>query len=132
MSTIISVPLAYQLQVSFIDMRNIFEVRERHSRMYSWTALVTSQILVEIPWNILGSSLYFLCWYWTVGFDNSRAGYTYLMLGLVFPFYYTTIGFAVAAMAPNAEIANILFSLIFSFVLTLYVTLCLLLLSSHY
>ncbi len=48
------------------------------------------------------------------------------MLGLVFPFYYTTIGFAVAAMAPNAEIANILFSLIFSFVLTLYVALFLL------
>ena len=92
MSMIISVPLSNQLQVPFIDMRNIYEVRERHSRMYSWTALVTSQILIEIPWNILGSSLYFLCWYWTVGFPSSRAGYTYLFWCVVNPMFYTTIG----------------------------------------
>ncbi|OBZ76087.1 Brefeldin A resistance protein [Grifola frondosa] len=118
MSTIISVPLSNQLQVAFLDMRNIFEIRERHSRMYSWTALVTSQILVEIPWNILGSSLYFLCWYWTVGFPTDRAGFTYFMLAVWFPLYYTTIGQAVAAMSPNAEIAALLFSFLFSFVLT--------------
>ncbi|KAI0356868.1 pleiotropic drug resistance ABC transporter [Trametes cingulata] len=118
MSTIISVPLSNQLQVAFIDMRNVYEVRERHSRMYSWTALVTSQILIEIPWNILGSSLYFLCWYWTVGFPTSRAGFTYFMMGIWFPLYYTTIGQAVASMAPNAEIAALLFSFLFSFVLT--------------
>ncbi|OSD01072.1 pleiotropic drug resistance ABC transporter [Trametes coccinea BRFM310] len=118
MSTIISVPLSNQLQVAFINMRNIYEVRERHSRMYSWTALVTSQILIELPWNILGSSLYFLCWYWTVGFPTDRAGFTYFMLGFWFPLYYTTIGQAVAAMSPNAEIAALLFSFLFSFVLT--------------
>ena len=87
--------------------------------MYSWTALVTSQILVELPWNIVGSSLFFLCWYWTVGFPSSRAGYTYLMMGVIYPMYYTTIGQAVAAMAPSAEIAALLFSLLFSFVLSL-------------
>ncbi|KAI4517501.1 ABC-2 type transporter-domain-containing protein [Schizophyllum commune] len=118
MASILSVPLVGQIQVPFLNTRNVYEIRERPSRMYSWTALLTAQIAAEVPWNILGSGIFFLCWYWTVGFDNSRAGYTYLMLGLVFPFYYTTIGFAVAAMAPNAEIANILFSLIFSFVLT--------------
>ncbi|OJT05939.1 Brefeldin A resistance protein [Trametes pubescens] len=118
MSTIISVPLSNQLQVAFIEMRNVFEVRERHSRMYSWSALVTSQILIEIPWNILGSSLYFLCWYWTVGFPTDRAGFTYFMMGVWFPLYYTTIGQAVAAMSPNAEIAALLFSFLFSFVLT--------------
>ena len=119
MSMIISVPLANQLQVSFIDMRNIFEVRERHSRMYSWTALVTSQILVELPWNILGSSLYFLCWYWTVGFPTSRGGFTYFMLGIWSPLYYTTIGQAVGSMSPTPEIAALLFSFLFSFVLIL-------------
>jgi len=86
--------------------------------MYSWTALLASQILIELPWNILGSSIFFLCWYWTVGFHSSRAGYTYLMYGIVFPLYYTTIGQAVASMAPTAEIAAILFSLLFSFVIT--------------
>ena len=119
MGLIPSVPLANQLQVPFINTRNIYEIRERPSRMYSWSALVTSQILVEMPWNILGSSLFFLCWFWTVGFPSDRGGYTSLMYCVVFPMYYSTIGQAVAAMSPNAEIAALLFSFFFSFVLTL-------------
>lgn len=130
-----SVPLANQLQIPYIYMRTIYEVRERPSRVYSWTALLSSQILSELPWNILGSSIFFLCWYWTVGFDSSRAGYTYLMYGVVFPLYYTTIGQvrqvsysllpsdaflkAVASVSPTAEIAAILFSLLFTFVIVL-------------
>lgn len=119
MSTILSVPLSNQLQVPFLDSRSLYEIRERHSSMYSWTAFLTSQILVEIPWNILGSTLYFLCWYWTVGFPSDRGGFTYLMLGIAFPLYYITIGQAVAAMCPSAEIAALVFSFLFSFVLSL-------------
>ncbi|THU77874.1 hypothetical protein K435DRAFT_812067 [Dendrothele bispora CBS 962.96] len=113
-TSIISVPLANQLQVIYINMRNMYEIREHPSRMYSWTALVAS--LIEIPWNIIDSSLFFFCWYWTVGYPSSRAGYTYLMMGMIFPVYYT-IGQAVASMSPNAEIAALLFSFIFSFVI---------------
>jgi len=118
MALIISVPLANQLQIPFIDMRSIYEVRERPSRMYSWTALITSQILVELPFNMIGSTLFFFCWYWTVGFSSDRAGYTFLMMGVIYPIYYTTIGQAIAAMAPDANIAALLFSVLFSFVLT--------------
>ncbi|KAF7336855.1 Brefeldin A resistance protein [Mycena venus] len=118
MSTILSAPLSNQLQVPFLAMRKIYEIREGPTKFYSWTALVTSAFLSELPWNILGSSLYFLCWYWTVGFDNSRAGYTYLMIGVVFPLWYTSFGQATAAMAPSAEIAAVLFSFLFSFVTT--------------
>lgn len=94
MATVISVALSQQLQVPFIGMRDLYEVRERPSRMYSWTALVTSQILAEVPWNVLGSSFFFVCWYWTVGYSSeaSRAGYAYLLLGVSFPLYYTTVG----------------------------------------
>lgn len=87
-----SVPLSNQLQVPFIKMRNIYEIRERPSRMYSWTALVTSQMLIELPWNIFGSFILFVCWYWTVGFESSRAGYTFLVLVLAFPAYYGSFG----------------------------------------
>ena len=94
MATVISVPLAQQLQIPFIKMRDLWLVREKPSRMYSWTALISSQILAEIPWNVVGSTVFFVCWYWTVGFSSeaSRAGYAYLMLGVIFPLYYTTIG----------------------------------------
>jgi len=103
----------------YIDIRSVYEIRERPSRMYNWTALIVSQILVELPWNIMCSSLFFLCWYWTVGFPTDRAGYTYLMYGIVFPMYYTTVAQAVASMAPSAVISSLLFSALFSFVVIL-------------
>ncbi|KAG1859914.1 ABC-2 type transporter-domain-containing protein [Suillus tomentosus] len=116
LATILCVPLSQQMQAVYIDIRSIYEVRERQSRMYKWTALVTSQILVEIPWNIFCSSVFFVCWYWSVGFYNDRAGYTYLMYGVIFPLYYTTIALAIASMAPTAFIASLLFSTLFAFV----------------
>jgi ATP-binding cassette subfamily G (WHITE) protein 2 (SNQ2) len=119
LSVILCVPITQQIQSIYINIRTIYEIRERPSRMYSWTALVTSQILVEIPWNIFSSSMFFLCWYWTIGYATDRAGYTYLMLAIVFPLYYTTIGEAVGAMAPSAVIASLLFMTVFAFVVIL-------------
>ncbi|KAJ6512946.1 pleiotropic drug resistance ABC transporter [Mycena sanguinolenta] len=132
MTTIMASPLSNQLQVLFLEMRKIYEIREGPTMIYSWTALITSQLLSEIPWNIMGSSLFFLCWYWTVGFDAFRAPYTYLasfsvsqcisqshvlqMLGVIFPLWYTSLGQAVAAMSPTTEIAGVLFGFLFSFV----------------
>ena len=94
-------------------MCNIYETRELLSCMYHWSALTTAQIVMELPWNILGSTLFFLCWYWTVGFENSRAGFTYLMYGICFLIYYTTIALAVASSSPTAEIAGLMLSLLF-------------------
>lgn len=91
MATILCVPLSNQLQVPFLNMRNVYEVRERPSRMYNWTALLMSQVVVELFWNIIGSTVLFFSWYWTVGFGNDRAGYTYLMLGIIFPMYYGSL-----------------------------------------
>lgn len=116
LASVLCVPLSQQLQAMFINIRTVYEIRERPSRMYNWTALIVSQILVELPWNIMCSSVFFVCWYWTVGFPNDRAGYTYLMYGIVFPMYYTTVAQAVASMAPTAVIASLLFSALFSFV----------------
>ncbi|CAE6479396.1 unnamed protein product [Rhizoctonia solani] len=117
MSVIPAASLSNQLQVQFINFRNIYENREKQSKMYSWVPMVTASILVELPYNILGSSLYFLCWYWTVGYSSvaDRAGYTFMLLCVAFPLYYTTFSQAVAAMAPNVMIGGLLFSFFFSF-----------------
>ena len=82
--------------------------------MYSWSALITAQILSEIIINIIGSSLFFIIWYALIGFPSSRAGYSYLMLGIVYPMHYTTFCLWVAAMSPNSEIAAQLSSSFFS------------------
>ena len=119
MATLPSVPLSQQLQVIFSEFRNVYEIRERPSRMYSWTALLTSQLIVELSWNILGSTIFLLCWYWTVGFESSRGGYMYLAFGICFPLYYTTIAQAIAAMSPDTVIAAILFTALYSFIIAL-------------
>ncbi|KAI9428628.1 pleiotropic drug resistance ABC transporter [Lactarius indigo] len=74
MSLLVSSPLSNQIQGPFIETRRVYEIRERPSRMYSWTALVTAQILGELPLNIIGSSIFFLIWYGLVGFPSSPIG----------------------------------------------------------
>ena len=116
---ILTVPSAQQLQIPFIASRTIYEIRERPSKMYSWTAWVTSQILVELPWNMVSGALLFFCWYWTVGYPTDRAGFNFLIFVVLVPFYYTTIGQAVAAISPTLEVAALLFTSTFSLVLIL-------------
>ncbi|KAH8110884.1 P-loop containing nucleoside triphosphate hydrolase protein [Phellopilus nigrolimitatus] len=102
MVTIVCIPVAIQHQAVYMDMRRIYEIRERHSRMYSWTAFITSQLLRHGT----GRS----------GSKPVRAPYTFLMLGIVFPTYYTTFAQATAAISPTAEVSSVLFIALFSFV----------------
>ncbi|KAI9569369.1 ABC-2 type transporter-domain-containing protein [Boletus coccyginus] len=112
----IYVALAQQVRSKFLESRTVYEVRERPARMFTWSAFLVSEILNEIPWNMLGSSLVFFCWYWTSGFDSSGAGFFYFFYCVVFPLYYTTFGLAIMVISPNGIIASALFSLSFSFV----------------
>ncbi|KAF8749247.1 ABC transporter [Rhizoctonia solani] len=113
MATILASSLSNQLQVEYINLRNIYEYREQQSKMYSWPAQVAASILVELPFNIVGASFFFFCWYWTVGYPTSadRTGYAFFVLCFIFPIYYTTFSQFVAAMSPDAAISGILFSL---------------------
>jgi ATP-binding cassette subfamily G (WHITE) protein 2 (SNQ2) len=97
-----------QLQPFFIDRRDIFETREKKSKMYSWVAFVTALIVSEVPYLILCAVLYFVCWYYTVGFpsDSNKAGATFFVM-LMYEFLYTGIGQFVAAYAPNAVFASL-------------------------
>ncbi|TFY65604.1 hypothetical protein EVG20_g5493 [Dentipellis fragilis] len=117
LSTVISVPLAQQLQVKFVETRDVYEIRERASRTYSWTALLTAQFLAEVPLDIIAASLYFVCFYWDVGFLNDRAGYTYLVTSVVFPVFYVSLALFSAAMCPNSQLAGLLYTFLYAFVL---------------
>ncbi|KAA1475296.1 pleiotropic drug resistance ABC transporter [Dentipellis sp. KUC8613] len=117
LSTVISVPLAQQLLVKFIETRDVYEIRERPSRIYSWTALLTAQFLAELPLDIISASFYFICFYWDVGFQTDRAGYTYLLLSVMFPTYYLTLALAAAALAPNSQLAGLLYTFLYAIIL---------------
>lgn len=85
--------------------------------MYHWTAFTTSAVLVELPWNAVGTTIFFLCWQWTVGLTNTaeRTGYLYAVM-ILFSMWFAGFMQAISAMAPNAEIASLLFAVLFSFV----------------
>ncbi|KAI5924436.1 ABC transporter [Camillea tinctor] len=97
-----------QLQPLFIERRDIFETREKKSKMYSWVAFVTGLVVSEIPYLCICGVLYYVCWYYTVGFpsDSDRAGATFFVM-LMYEFVYTGIGQFVAAYAPNAMFASL-------------------------
>jgi ATP-binding cassette subfamily G (WHITE) protein 2 (SNQ2) len=97
-----------QLQPLFIERRNIYDAREKKSKMYSWVAFVTGLIVSEIPYLCICAVLYFVCWYWTVGFpsDSNRAGGVFFVV-LMYEFVYTGIGQFIAAYAPNAVAASL-------------------------
>ena len=118
MSLVLSTSLSQQLQPVFLVYRNIFEVRERPSKLYSWPVFLIGCALVEIPWNIIGGTLFWVPWYFMVGFGNegTRAGYSW-GLYMLFQLYFCGFAQAVATVAPNAMIASILFSTFFSFVI---------------
>ncbi|KAG7407957.1 Brefeldin A resistance protein [Fusarium oxysporum f. sp. raphani] len=62
-----------QLQPLFIHRRDIFETREKKSKMYSWIAFTTGLIVSEVPYLIICAVIYYVCWYYTVGFPDSSA-----------------------------------------------------------
>ena len=97
-----------QLQPLFIERRDIYEAREKKSKMYSWVAFTTGLIISEIPYLCVCAVLYFVCWYYTVGFpsDSNKSGAVFFVM-LMYEFVYTSIGQFIAAYAPNALFASL-------------------------
>lgn len=97
-----------QLQPLFIERRDVYETREKKSKMYHWSAFVTGLVVSELPYLCVCAVLYFLCFYYTVGFplDSNKAGAVFFVM-LVYQFIYTGIGQFVAAYAPNATFASL-------------------------
>lgn len=62
--------LVYQAMPHFLRQRDVYEVRERQSRTYSWYTFLLANILAEVPWATLAAVLVFLLFYYLVGMDR--------------------------------------------------------------
>ncbi|KAL2821166.1 ABC-2 type transporter-domain-containing protein [Aspergillus granulosus] len=102
-----------QLQPLFIQRRDIYDAREKKSRMYSWKAFVTGLIISEFPYLCLCAVLYFVCWYYQTNLPHASkdAGAIFFIM-LIYEFIYTGIGQFVAAYAPNPTFAALVNPLI--------------------
>ncbi|KAL8375071.1 hypothetical protein RB599_001686 [Gaeumannomyces hyphopodioides] len=115
--------LVQQTMPHFVIQRDLYEVRERPSKVYSWKIFMLSQIIVELPWNTLMAVIMFFCWYYPVGLYRNaipagqvveRGGlmFLYLWIFLIFTSTFTDLmiaGFETAEAGGN--IANLLFTL---------------------
>ncbi|PYH45898.1 pleiotropic drug resistance protein, ABC superfamily [Aspergillus saccharolyticus JOP 1030-1] len=104
-----------QLQPLFIQRRDIYDAREKKSKMYSWVAFVTGLIVSEFPYLCICAVLYFVCWYYQTRLptESERTGAIFFIM-LIYEFIYTGIGQFVAAYAPNPTFAALANPLIVS------------------
>ncbi|KAF9984142.1 hypothetical protein BGZ65_000928 [Modicella reniformis] len=89
--------------------------REFAGKYYGWKPFAASIMLVEIPYVILAGTIFFLVFYWTVGFvsDSVLTFYTWLML-VIFCLFAVSLGQLIAALTPSTTVAALLNPFIFS------------------
>jgi ABC-type multidrug transport system permease subunit len=115
--------LAYQQMPNYILQRDLYEVRERPSKTYSWVTFILAQIIVEIPWNSLAALITFIPFYYLIGMNHNAAATQQtterggLMFLLIWGFlmHCGTFTTMVVASAATAEIGAILALLLFVF-----------------
>jgi len=59
--------LINQIQPRFFFLRDLYEIRERPSKIYHWLSFLFAAVLAEIPWNLLMGTLFYFGWYFPVG-----------------------------------------------------------------
>jgi len=117
-------PLVNQIMPKFVSARELYEVRERPSKYYSWRVFLLSNIVAELPYQILMGVIVFSAWNYTVlGIQEvSRQGLVLLFI-VQFFIWASTYAHMVASALPDAQtsamLAIIMFilSLLFSGVL---------------
>ncbi|KAK7204535.1 ABC-2 type transporter-domain-containing protein [Myxozyma melibiosi] len=117
---VLAAPLINQLQPRAIEIRELYDVREAASNTYHWSALQLSMLLVEIPYNILFTTVFYCCYYFPADYfrEASRAGYFYFSYAILYTSFWTTFGLAITTFVPDAATANIATSVFFSMILS--------------
>jgi ATP-binding cassette subfamily G (WHITE) protein 2 (SNQ2) len=100
--------LSLQIEPRFVILRDQFLARENESRVYHWSVFVISALVVEIPFTLLGGLIYWLLWYYMVGYFyiSTRAGYAFLMYEL-YSLFVASLAQLTAAIFPTALAAQV-------------------------
>jgi len=115
--------IVQQSMPQFVIQRDLYEARERPSKVYSWKVFMLSQIIVELPWNALMAALMYFCWYYPVGLyrnaeptdavtERGALMFLFLLMFMLFTGTFSTLiiaGFETAE--GGAQIANVMFML---------------------
>lgn len=111
--------LVQQIMPRFITQRDLYEVRERPSKAYSWKAFLIANIVVEIPYQILLGVLVFGAYYYPIfGIQSSMRQGLILLYYVQFFVFASTFAHMLIAALPDAETAGNIATLMFSLTLT--------------
>ncbi|ETS84616.1 hypothetical protein PFICI_02641 [Pestalotiopsis fici W106-1] len=108
MVTTIFTSLVQQIQPLFITQRELYEVRERPSKAYSWQAFLLANVIVEFPFQIISAVLAFVCFYYPVmGPDQSSDRQGLVLLFMIQLFLYGSVFAHMTVVAmPDAQSAG--------------------------
>lgn len=111
--------LVNQIMPKFVAQRALYEVRERPSKTYSWQAFILTQVLVELPWQILLAILAWASFYWSVFGASQSSERKGLVLLFLIQFYMFASSFAqlIIAALPDAATGGMLGTLMFALTL---------------
>ncbi|KAJ2373879.1 ATP-binding cassette transporter snq2, partial [Coemansia sp. RSA 2603] len=117
--SVLSILVINQVQPEFLRQRQYYG-RETSTNQYGWRAFAAAIILTEWPFSFVTNTVFFVCFYWTVGLNSitDRVGYfyiSYIILGL----FSLTLGQAIASFSPNDIIAA-MFNPIFTAMIILF------------
>ncbi|ODQ61844.1 hypothetical protein WICANDRAFT_59920 [Wickerhamomyces anomalus NRRL Y-366-8] len=120
LSLILHNPLVNQMQAKSSKARAVYEARERMSKTFHWSALLLSQILTELPYNLLGCTIFFCsCYFPLRAYQGpSLAGKYYFTLAIMYELYITSFSVGVYYFSPDLATANILGTILIVFMLT--------------
>ncbi|PYH96381.1 hypothetical protein BO71DRAFT_471956 [Aspergillus ellipticus CBS 707.79] len=114
---VIFTSLVNQIMPKFVVQRALYEVRERPSRVYSWKVFILSQVIAEVPFQIVLGVCSWSCFYWAVigtGQDSERRALALLFIVQFFLYASSVAQLAISAV-PEAPLAAMLATLMFAF-----------------
>ncbi|KAJ6100307.1 CDR ABC transporter [Penicillium canescens] len=119
--------LSEQIMPQFINQREVYEARERPSKIYDWKVLMLSNLVIEIFWNTLMAVMAYFCWYYPIGlYQNaistheviSRGGLAFLFIWAFMMFTSTFTHILIAGIDSadsGGSVGNVCYMLCISF-----------------
>ncbi|KAF2814106.1 uncharacterized protein BDZ99DRAFT_410425 [Mytilinidion resinicola] len=121
MMTTIFTTLVQQIMPLFVTQRDLYEVRERPSKSYSWKAFLIANIFVEIPYQIILGIVVWASYYYPIyttdGIQSSERQGLILLYSIQFFIFASTFAHALIAGLPDAETAGNIATFMFSLTL---------------
>ncbi|KAK9456822.1 ABC-2 type transporter-domain-containing protein [Dipodascopsis uninucleata] len=107
-------PIINSYEIHFIFARNLYELREKKAKVYSWIALVSAYIICIVPYAIICAVIFFpTFWYMPkLSTDSSAAGYGFWML-LLLAIWNSHLAVFMGGFVPSMSAAGIINPLFF-------------------